>query len=537
MLGRFFGVASNTASTAKTAGGAGGDGGGAKKAESEYAILPRQTSDELQISEHSSKLDTALAFLQRDIGYALLDDVRDNWGGGARFQRRDVGGLPMPPSASHRDPRPDDDEKATMKPRGSAPTELIIDVSFSVEVPEISPDAARYAVYDEDLVVARRFVSLIHQASPSFQEKMSDGLYKMVLKTIRLLHLCDYDYADVILVMAHTSVYFRTAYQTLGSKMDQQEAAHVCTLLMFLAHSFVLDETCPLRCWQKHLFRQYCNTKVLSAALLRLFKMRRWILRITIDEEKLAMRSLAGKMLTAGADMGMIAEHTTPVGSSSSLASTGRGLGSSTSSAGSSGTGFTTASVGGSGTSVVPASKPSLEASIRAGQGAQAALAILGNLGIAKGLIASRKAGSLSEMIPQGLTPDYIAQDQWSRGDWYPDKRVQYILLLDKQQDAYAGRGSWFGGPQASFAGLLQKLNSVTHMVFVTNCGSGAAPSALYSQTFVDEAFNSNQREVIADLAIRRRLVTMERESLSRYQCEYILNKWMPPPRPIDRAA
>lgn len=74
-------------------------------------------------------------------------------------------------------------------------------------------------------------------------------------------------------------------------------------------------------------------------------------------------------------------------------------------------------------------------------------------------------------------------------------------------------------------------------MVFVTNCGSGAAPSALYSQTFVDEAFNSNQREVIADLAIRRRLVTMERESLSRYQCEYILNKWMPPPRPIDRAA
>merc|ERR1712100_731601 len=95
--------------------------------------------------------------------------------------------------------------------------------------------------------------------------------------------------------MAHTSVYFTTALRILGSKMDQQEAAHVCALLMYLAHSFVVDETCPMRCWQKHLFRQYCTVKVLNAALFRLFKMRRFVLRITGEEEKAALKMLSGQ--------------------------------------------------------------------------------------------------------------------------------------------------------------------------------------------------------------------------------------------------
>jgi len=161
--------------------------------------------------------------------------------------------------------------------------------------PAISADAIRYALYDEDQMLVRRFVALIMTSSDKFKEKMSDSFYKMVLRSMRLLHLCDYHYADVILVMAHTSVYFSTAVTILGAKMDQQEAAHVCALLMYLAHSFALDETCPMRCWQKHLFRQYCTVKVLNAALFRLFKMRRYILRITPEEERMALLTLSGQ--------------------------------------------------------------------------------------------------------------------------------------------------------------------------------------------------------------------------------------------------
>ncbi|CAJ1444537.1 unnamed protein product [Effrenium voratum] len=61
------------------------------------------------------------------------------------------------------------------------------------------------------------------------------------------MHLCDYHYADVVLTLAYASVYFRSAFTAIGQKMSDYEAAHVCVLLIYLAHSFLLDETCPLR--------------------------------------------------------------------------------------------------------------------------------------------------------------------------------------------------------------------------------------------------------------------------------------------------
>lgn len=54
--------------------------------ESRFAVLPQNTEDELTLSEVHSKLDKALNFLQRDVGYALLDDVRPHTGGGVRLK-------------------------------------------------------------------------------------------------------------------------------------------------------------------------------------------------------------------------------------------------------------------------------------------------------------------------------------------------------------------------------------------------------------------------------------------------------------------
>ncbi|CAJ1403733.1 unnamed protein product [Effrenium voratum] len=106
------------------------------------------------------------------------------------------------------------------------------------------------------------------------------------------MHLCDYHYADVVLTLAYASVYFRSAFTAIGQKMSDYEAAHVCVLLIYLAHSFLLDETCPLRVWQQHIFKKYCNLKVLDAALFRIFKMRGFRLRITEAEEKQALSVL-----------------------------------------------------------------------------------------------------------------------------------------------------------------------------------------------------------------------------------------------------
>ena len=32
----------------------------------------------------------------------------------------------------------------------------------------------------------------------------------------------------------------------------------------FLAHSYVVDEPCPLKCWQAYIYANYCSTKVLN---------------------------------------------------------------------------------------------------------------------------------------------------------------------------------------------------------------------------------------------------------------------------------
>jgi len=246
--------------------------------EGRFAILPQQTEDELVLSEVHSKLDRALNFLQRDLGYTLLDDVRPCAGGGVSLCQRPPT-LPALPKGQRSIKLPKEfpnvqDEEAR-------------------EVIRFSPDTAKYAQYPDDLVLMWRFVNILVERSPSAEKKVKhETLYKTVLQGVRLMHLCDYSYSDVVVTLAYASVYFQSTYREIGNKMSNHEAAHVCVLLIYLAHSFVLDETCPLRCWQKHIFRKYCTLKVLDAALFRLFQMRGFRLRITEDELKHALSVL-----------------------------------------------------------------------------------------------------------------------------------------------------------------------------------------------------------------------------------------------------
>jgi len=159
------------------------------------------------------------------------------------------------------------------------------------EVIRFRPQTAKYAHYPDDLVLVWRFTNSLQEFAS--QDRVQHELfYKTVLQGVRLMHLCDYNYSDVVVTLAHASIYFRSTFQAIGYKMSDYEAAHVCVLLIYLAHCFVLDETCPLRCWQKHIFRKYCTLKVLDAALFRLFHMRDFRLRITEEEEKHALSVL-----------------------------------------------------------------------------------------------------------------------------------------------------------------------------------------------------------------------------------------------------
>jgi len=66
----------------------------------------------------------------------------------------------------------------------------------------------------------------------------------------------------------------------MWNQMDTCEVGNVLTTLIFIAHCYVQDETCPLQVWHQHLFKSYCTLRTLNVAIFRLMEIRRYILRL-----------------------------------------------------------------------------------------------------------------------------------------------------------------------------------------------------------------------------------------------------------------
>jgi len=276
-------------------------------------LLWQQSDSELRQSEWHSQLDTVLRWLQ-GIGYTLLNDAEPAPGGGVRLTQSQAKRAPWvdnKKSARIPDERPRDAQPRRALPGvGEAPSLMDHETIQAIQIGE---NARKYALYKDDLVLVTRFAALLAAVTPDAADKVKhDTFYKTVLQGIRLMHQCDFDYSDIVVTLAYASIYFRSTYEDIGGMMTEMEAANVCTLLIFLAHSFVLDETCPLRCWQKHVFRRYCSLKVLDAALFRLFKLRGFRLQLNETEEKDALCYLLGPRALAWVAATALTGHGSP---------------------------------------------------------------------------------------------------------------------------------------------------------------------------------------------------------------------------------
>merc|ERR1719199_16171 len=104
---------------------------------------------------------------------------------------------------------------------------------------------------------------------------------------MKLLHLCEYGHDDLCVLLGYTSVYFKKTFALCGSHMDRHEVANALVLLLFIAHSYLLDETCPLSVWHTHLFAKYCSMRTLNAAVFRLLDIRGFRLKLDkVDTKK-----------------------------------------------------------------------------------------------------------------------------------------------------------------------------------------------------------------------------------------------------------
>lgn len=146
----------------------------------------------------------------------------------------------------------------------------------------------RHADCPEDLEVLDIFLRLAkvpdHACSPD--------LAKLMLKTLQFLHACDYPMEDICCYLAHAAAYFVDAFAVYGQDMDLSEIANVLVLQIFLAHTHVQDEACPLKVWHKHLFKKYCPLSTLNKAVMELMAMRKYSLRIADSDLEQSLAQL-----------------------------------------------------------------------------------------------------------------------------------------------------------------------------------------------------------------------------------------------------
>jgi hypothetical protein len=142
-------------------------------------------------------------------------------------------------------------------------------------------EVRKYAYCAADLGVLARFLDLqLFDGHKTIAVSPPKEVLRLVLRAMKLLHLCDFVHEDICCILAHTSVYFRSTYKMCGHQMDAQEVANAMVAQMFIAHSYVQDETCPLRVWHEHVFHKYCSVKTLNAVVMRLIEIRGFRLRL-----------------------------------------------------------------------------------------------------------------------------------------------------------------------------------------------------------------------------------------------------------------
>lgn len=179
----------------------------------------------------------------------------------------------------------------------------------------------QYAHCGEDINLLARVLEL------SRVSEADNETTKLLLRALKFLRLCDYSVEDICSTLAHASAYFVDAFSLCGNAMDSCEVGNVLTTLMFIAHCYVQDETCPLHVWHQHLFKAYCPLRTLNVAILRLMEIRRYMLRLNQEDfDRRYFSLLQAAQRRANYDLSANAASTSassPPASSGALASGG----------------------------------------------------------------------------------------------------------------------------------------------------------------------------------------------------------------------
>lgn len=141
-----------------------------------------------------------------------------------------------------------------------------------------------------ELVGVKVRLSLPHALGERFGAKPRevDRAVRLLFRCLRLLHLCGYPNEDIEVMVAHACAYMHVVVSKMQREgqceMGLTETVHVMSVLIYLAHTYCEDQTCPTPVWHKHLFQRYCTLRTLNAAIVGLLGRLEWQLRVEDSE-------------------------------------------------------------------------------------------------------------------------------------------------------------------------------------------------------------------------------------------------------------
>jgi len=100
-----------------------------------------------------------------------------------------------------------------------------------------------------DVALCQRFADACHIAPTNVPCR------QMVIRMVRMLHLCDYTPESIIMVLGLALVHLRRLFDVCSPLMADSERSCIAVLQCFNAHCYLMDEACPLKYWQQNIYR------------------------------------------------------------------------------------------------------------------------------------------------------------------------------------------------------------------------------------------------------------------------------------------
>jgi hypothetical protein len=145
---------------------------------------------------------------------------------------------------------------------------------------------AQLALVPDDVYVCQRFSDSAHISVDNV------GCRQMVMRMIRMLRLCDYDTDLILYVLSTALVHLAKVFRVTDKRMEDNERVSIAVLQCYNAHCYLVDEACPMKYWQQSIYVDYCDVKVLNLASLKLLKILKFNLSVSVEDVQAELTAL-----------------------------------------------------------------------------------------------------------------------------------------------------------------------------------------------------------------------------------------------------